>query len=395
MFFAITTLITALAMATIAAWFAIAGIMAIFAGMPMFAMIMGIVVEAGKIVGVTWIYRNWLEKTKLKFVMIPVVVVAMLLTSMGIFGLLSKAHLEQTAPVSSNAAKIERLDQRIGRERTEIADAELIIEQLDDTIRVLVDARKISHPTEGSRVVRINQQPQRDQLKQIIDNSFDSIDEYEDEKLSLNQELNKLELEVGPVKYLAALIYEDPDNSLDEAVRIVIIAFIFVFDPMAILLLMAANYSIMQVRGHGVFPVDPNDSDDNDPPGGGLVDLIDVEPESVTVDKSDVEPESVTVDKSDESVTVDKSDESVTVDKSAVTHDNKSERVWMKTIPKDNKDVDVHMIHGVIKKLKHRDRTKEEQKLLERFKKLATSRGIPWDIAKRASVETRNSLLKQ
>ncbi len=264
MFFAITTLITALAMATIAAWFAIAGIMAIFAGMPMFAMIMGIVVEAGKIVGVTWIYRNWLEKTKLKFVMIPVVVVAMLLTSMGIFGLLSKAHLEQTAPVSSNAAKIERLDQRIARENSEIADAELIIEQLDDTIRVLVDARKISHPTEGSRVVRINQQPQRDQLKQIIDNSFDSIDGYEDAKLALNQELNELELEVGPVKYLAALIYEEPGNNIDEAVRIVIIAFIFVFDPMAILLLMAANFSIMQVRGHGVFPVDPDDSDDSD-----------------------------------------------------------------------------------------------------------------------------------
>lgn len=243
--FGILTLITGLALSAVAAWFAIIGIMAIFAGLPMYAMIMGIVVEAGKIVGVTWIYRNWTEKTKLKFAMIPVVVVAMLLTSMGIFGLLSKAHLEQTAPVSNNTAKIERLDQRIVRERTEIADAELVIDQLDATVQVLVDARKISHLTEGSRVVRIKQQPQRDQLKQIIDNSFDSIDEYEDEKLALNQELNDLELEVGPVKYIAAVIYEDPASRLDEAVRIVIIAFIFVFDPMAILLLMAGNYTIM------------------------------------------------------------------------------------------------------------------------------------------------------
>ena len=243
--FGILTLITGLALSAVAAWFAIIGIMAIFAGLPMYAMIMGIVVEAGKIVGVTWIYRNWTEKTKLKFAMIPVVVVAMLLTSMGIFGLLSKAHLEQTAPVSNNTAKIERLDQRIVRERTEIADAELVIDQLDATVQVLVDARKISHLTEGSRVVHIKQQPQRDQLKQIIDNSFDSIDEYEDEKLALNQELNDLELEVGPVKYIAAVIYEDPASRLDEAVRIVIIAFIFVFDPMAILLLMAGNYTIM------------------------------------------------------------------------------------------------------------------------------------------------------
>ena len=243
--FGYITLLTGLALSTVAAWFAIEGIMAIFAGLPMYAMIMGIVVEAGKIVGITWIYRHWSEKTKLKFVMIPVVVVAMLLTSMGIFGLLSKAHLEQTAPVSNNTAQIERLDQRIARERIEIADAELIINQLDATVQVLVDARKISHPTEGSRVVRINQQPQRDQLKSIIDQSFDSIDEYEDTKLALNQELNDLELEVGPVKYIAAIIYEEPQDSIDEAVRIVIIAFIFVFDPMAILLLMAGNYTLM------------------------------------------------------------------------------------------------------------------------------------------------------
>lgn len=243
--FGYITLFTGLALSIVAAWFAIEGIMAIFAGLAMYAMIMGIVVEAGKIVGITWIYRHWAEKTKLKFVMIPVVVVAMLLTSMGIFGLLSKAHLEQTAPVSNNTAQIQRLDQRIAREHIEIADAESVIIQLDQTIQVLVDVKKISHPTEGSRVVRINQQPQRDQLKAIIDNSFDSIDEYEDAKLALNQELNALELEVGPVKYIAAIIYEEPQDNIDKAVRIVIIAFIFVFDPMAILLLMAGNYTLM------------------------------------------------------------------------------------------------------------------------------------------------------
>lgn len=243
--FGYLTLLTGLALSTVAAWFAIEGIMAIFAGLPMYGMIMGIVVEAGKVVGITWMYRHWTHKTKLKFAMIPVVLVALGLTSMGIFGLLSKAHLEQTAPVSNNTTQIERLDQRIARERSEITDAELIIAQLDQTVQVLVDARKISHPTEGSRVVRINQQPQRDQLKAIIDSSLDSIDGYEDTKLTLNQELNQLELDVGPIKYIAAIIYEEPQDSLDEAVRIVIIAFIFVFDPMAILLLMAGNYTLM------------------------------------------------------------------------------------------------------------------------------------------------------
>ena len=79
--FGILTLITGLALSVVAAWFAIIGIMAIFAGLPIYAMIMGIVVEAGKIVGITWIYRNWENKTRLKLAMIPVVIVAMLLTS--------------------------------------------------------------------------------------------------------------------------------------------------------------------------------------------------------------------------------------------------------------------------------------------------------------------------
>jgi hypothetical protein len=243
--FGYLTLFTGLALSAIAAWFAVEGIMAIFAGMALYGMIMGIGIEAAKVVGITWIYRNWSEKTKLKHFMIPFTAVMMLLTSMGIFGLLSKAHIEQTAPVTNNTAQIERLDLRIERERAEIADAEAIIAQLDQTVQVLVDAKKISHPTEGSRIVRINQQPQRDQLKAIIDESFDSIDEYEDTKLTLTSELNQLELEVGPVKYIAAIIYENPEDSLEEAVRIVIIAFIFVFDPMAILLLMAGNYTLM------------------------------------------------------------------------------------------------------------------------------------------------------
>ena len=253
--FGILTLITGLSLSIVAAYFAILGIMAIFAGLPIHAAIMGIVIEAGKIVGVTWIYRNWENKTKLKYVMIPVVFVTMLLTSMGIFGLLSKAHLDQIAPVSNNIAKIERLDQRIAREHMEIADAKIIIDQLDETIQVLVDFKKISHLTEGSRIVRIKQQPQRNQLKKIINESMDSIDQYEDKKLLFNHELNNLELEIGPVKYIAAIIYEDPSSNLDKTVRIVIIAFIFVFDPMAILLLMAGNYTLM--GRIGAKPVNP------------------------------------------------------------------------------------------------------------------------------------------
>ena len=244
MIFPIITLITALGMATTAAVFAIFGIVAIFAGMPTFALIMGSVIELGKVVGVSWIYRNWTEPTKIKYFMMPLVFVAMLLTSMGIFGLLSKAHLDQTQAVGSNSLVIERLDQQIAREQTRIDNAESVISQLDETVNTLIEFSRISGP-DGARAVREGQEEQRTELTALIDTAQDRIDELQTERLELQREVNAVELEVGPVLYIAQLIYDDGEERLEDAVRWVIIAFIFVFDPMAILLLIAANYSLM------------------------------------------------------------------------------------------------------------------------------------------------------
>lgn len=244
MLLAIITLFTALAMAAAAAWFAIVGIMAIFAGLPLYALVMGCVIELGKVVGVSWVYRNWKEPTKLKYIAIPPIILAMLLTSMGIFGLLSKAHIEQTAPVGNNVAIIERLDQNITREQRQINDAESVISQLDETVNTLIQFSRISGP-EGARAVRTGQEEQRKELREIIRNAQTEIDELEDRKLELSQELRAVELEVGPIRYIAALVYKDGETRIEDAVRWVIIAFIFVFDPMAIILLMCANYSLM------------------------------------------------------------------------------------------------------------------------------------------------------
>ena len=258
--FGYLTLFSALSLATTAAWFAIAGIMAIFSGNPYPALVMGAVIELGKVVGVSWVYRNWDTKTSLKYPLLVGVVVAMLLTSMGIFGFLSKAHIEQNAEVGDNTLQIERLDSRIsreqdkiGREQTKIDNAEAVIAQLDETIATLIEFDKISDPENGARAVRERQKPERDELSAIITEAQNNIDKYEDEiaefqdsRLVLGQELQALELEVGPVKYIAELVYENPETSLEDAVRLVIIMFIFVFDPMAILLLMAANHTLMR-----------------------------------------------------------------------------------------------------------------------------------------------------
>lgn len=245
MFFGILTLFTALSMATVAAVFAIYGIIAIFAGMPQFALVMGAVIELGKVVGISWLYRNWSEPTKIKYAMAPLVLVAMMLTSMGIFGLLSKAHLEQTSPVANNEVQITRLDQQIAREQSRITDAEEVISQLDQTVQTLIDFDRI-RGDDGALAVRESQAEQRELLRQTIDTAQAELDRLEDQKLELTQELTAIALEVGPVKYLAELVYGTETDRTEEAVRWVIIAFIFVFDPMAILLLMAANYTFDQ-----------------------------------------------------------------------------------------------------------------------------------------------------
>jgi multisubunit Na+/H+ antiporter MnhG subunit len=253
MFMAIITLLTALSMATVAAVFAIYGIIAIFAGMPQFALVMGAVIELGKVVGISWLYRNWNEPTKIKYAMTPLVLIAMLLTSMGIFGLLSKAHLEQTAPVANNEIQIERLDQQIAREQARINDSETVVAQLDQSVQALINFDRIRGP-DGALAVREGQAEQRELLRQTIDTAQAEMDRLEDQKLELSQQLRAIELEVGPIKYIAELIYSDGQDRTEEAVRWVIIAFIFVFDPMAILLLMAANYTLVNRKKQDLVP---------------------------------------------------------------------------------------------------------------------------------------------
>ena len=345
MFFAVITLLTALAMAGAAAWFAIAGIMAVFAGAPIPALVMGIVIETGKIVGVSWIYQHWKEKTLLKYFMLPAVIVAMLLTSMGIFGFLSKAHLEQSAPVGNNTAQIERLDQRIAREQAKITDAETVVTQLDETVSTLIGRERISGP-DGARAVRAGQQEQRDTLTASINEAEVAISTLQDEKYTLSQELRELELEVGPVKYIAELIYSEPENKLEDAVRVVIILFIFVFDPMAILLLMGANYSLMIRRKPAVTPpivesevVDVPVEEDVIP-GEELINLID-----------DVEQKPEPMEEPPKETSA----------------------------PPEKKPVYVDQI--------------VDQDLLHRLKTLANKRNITWDVAKRAKVTTIHKLL--
>ena len=244
------TLLVAISIAAVAAWYSIIGLMAIFAAAAIPIAIMGGVLEVGKLVTASWLYNNW-RRTPilLKSYLTISVVVLMFITSMGIFGFLSKAHLDQTIQIEgSNGILISNLERQISQQRRIITDGETLLKQLDDTVEVLIEYDRIRGP-EGALAVRKGQAEQRAEINLSIQSAVSELNALSEELLPLQKERVALEAEVGPLKYIAELIYADEaEDMLDEAVRGVIIIIIFVFDPLAVLLLIAANQSLAQER---------------------------------------------------------------------------------------------------------------------------------------------------
>ena len=211
---------------------------------------MGSVLEVGKLVTASWLYQNWQRVPfLLKSYLTIAVVVLMFITSMGIFGFLSKAHIDQTITSGDNTLLIEQLDQRIEREQKRVDDANLVISQLDNAVQTLIDYDRI-RGDDGAIAVREEQKNERDNLNSIIDSSYAAITEFQSDRLELSKEQLSIEAEVGPIRYIAELVYDgDPSvDILDDAVRYVILIIIFVFDPLAVLLLVAANISLKEAR---------------------------------------------------------------------------------------------------------------------------------------------------
>ncbi len=251
MFIVIFTLITALALSVIAAYFSVVGLMAIFAAAAIPIAVMGASLEAAKVVTASWVYRNWKTAPRaLRYYLVSSVVILSLITSMGIFGYLSKAHLDQSLPSNDVVAKVSILDERIKIEKETVDTNRKALKQFDDAVDQIMSRSEDSKGAERAVSLRRSQQKERIRLVQEIDISNKAIRKLSDERAPIAAELRKLEVEVGPLKYLAALFYGDnPDtNDLERAVRWVIITLIFVFDPLAILLLISANMSLLQYK---------------------------------------------------------------------------------------------------------------------------------------------------
>lgn len=238
---------TALSLSAVAAYYSIAGLAAIFAAAVLPIVLMGSVLEFAKLVVASWLYRSWksvpfLMRTYFVFAL----VILMTLTSMGIFGFLSKAHLDQAVPTGDVASKVAILDEKIKTEKDNIDAARRQLQQMDAQVDQTLSRTTDDKGAERSLQIRRGQQKERSALLAEIGSAQTRVARLNEERAPIASELRKVEAEVGPIKYIAALLYGDnPDQTiLEKAVRIVIIMIVLVFDPLAVLLLMAANTQI-------------------------------------------------------------------------------------------------------------------------------------------------------
>ena len=246
MILALLTLLTALTISAVAAYYSIIGLIAIFSAAVIPIAVMGIVLEAGKLVTASWLYQNWKMVPKLlKGYLSFAVVVLMFITSMGIFGFLSKAHIEQTTIASDNTLDIQLIESKMQRKRTEIDRAEKQLNLLDNALERYTELGAI---TKGL-TARKDQESERIELFQTISTASSDIATLGDERTVLLREQVTIEAEVGPIRYIAELIYgESTKTVLEDAVRAVIILLVLVFDPLAVLLLIAANMSFRDMQ---------------------------------------------------------------------------------------------------------------------------------------------------
>ena len=247
MFLTLLTFISAIAISLIAAGYSILGLATLFAGAAVPIIAMGSALEVGKLVAASWLYHNWREgiPRALKAYLFTAIIVLVFITSVGIFGFLSKAHLDQVRPTGNNAVQIALIDKQIDQQNLIIDRAENTLDRLDKALDVYIAKEYVSRGLKE----RKKQKEERDFLNGEIKKAMDEIAKLTNDKSNIEIEQLKIEADVGPLKYVAELIYGDnAKDHFDEAVRIIILILIFVFDPLAVLLLIAANISLRQWR---------------------------------------------------------------------------------------------------------------------------------------------------
>lgn len=240
------TFLSAFLLSGIAGYYSIIGLALIFPGAFWPVVLMGGSLEFSKLVTASWLYRNW--KTApilLKSYLTSAVVILMLITSMGIFGFLSKAHIEHAADSAPLFDKVALFDEQIATKKQQIDENKKAIKQMDEAVDELMG--RTTDDTGANRAVSVRKSQQKERTRLTNENvQFQKeIGKLNEEKAPIMSEMRKSEADIGPIKYVAELIYGSSDSGIvDKAVRLVIMIIMLVFDPLAVLLLIASNISL-------------------------------------------------------------------------------------------------------------------------------------------------------
>ena len=237
-------LLIAFLISTVSAYYSISGLTAIFAGAVIPIIVMGGALEVGKVITTVWLRKNWKSTgIFLRTYLSASIIVLMLITSMGIFGFLSRAHLEQGTPSSDIQAQIQLLDEKIQAERDTIAANRQLLTQMDNSVNEIMGRSTDERGAARAVQIRRSQSAERAKLQKENQQTQQRIQQLQAERLPLSSQIRQLEVEVGPIKYIAAMIYGDNpgEDFLERAVRWVIIVLVAVFDPLALALMLAVN----------------------------------------------------------------------------------------------------------------------------------------------------------
>ena len=239
-------LMVAFAISTIAEYYGILGLTAIFAGAFISTIIMGSILGIAKITITMWLRKYWdIASIWIKVYLVSAVIILSTLTCIGVFGHLSKAHLEQSAPIGDIQSKIELIDAKINTEKDNLQSSKLLLGQLDNQVNSALSRTDDAQGVNRSVQIRKQQAKERSEIQKSIEKSSTLIAQYNEEKAPLSSQIRKIEADVGPIKFLAAFIYGDnaEKSSLEAAVRWMIVLLVIVFDPLAIAMVLAATAS--------------------------------------------------------------------------------------------------------------------------------------------------------
>ena len=263
MFLSYFTLFTALSLSVVAAWYSILGLTAIFASAVIPIIIMGGILEVAKVTVTVWLHEYWHRcRLLMKCYLVPAVFMLMVITSMGIFGFLSKAHTDQSLVSGDVQAKIAVYDEKIKLAKDNIDANRKALKQMDEAVDQVMGRSTDEKGADKAVSLRRAQAKERNRLLAEIAAEQKKIAVISEERAPIAAEVRKVEAEVGPIKYIAALVYGDnPDtNLLERAVRWVIIILVVVFDPLAIMMVLAATESMKWERERRSQPAyEPDD----------------------------------------------------------------------------------------------------------------------------------------